>query len=142
MTQSIEEMKAEARRLRDSLASGGNPVSHSRSLELVARQKGYRDWNTAHAAIGNRPSRPPVEIGRKVTGTYLGQHFTGRVLGIQGQLQPDRFRLTLQLDEPVDVVTFDSFSSYRHRLTATINADGRTSEKTSNGQPHLVLDLA
>ena len=141
MTQSIEQLKAEARRLRDSLTGDGTPVSHSRSLELVARQKGYRDWNTAHAALGNRPPAAPVALGESVSGTYLGQRFTGTVIGINGRPNGGRWRVTLQLDAPVDVVKFDSFSSFRHRLTATINAEGRTVEKTSNGQPHLVVDL-
>ena len=42
-----------------SLADAGNAVSHGQALELVARQHGYRDWNTAYAASGNRPAGPP-----------------------------------------------------------------------------------
>lgn len=146
MTNSIEELKTEARRLRDSLAHSGAPVTHSRSLELVARQKGYRDWNTLHAAIGlaigsNRPEGPPVEIGQTVRGTYLGQSFSAEVLGVQAQVHSGRWRITLDLEEPVDVVTFESFSSFRRRISATIGPDGKTLEKTSNGQPQLVLDL-
>lgn len=141
MTLSIESLKDQARRLRASLADSGEPISHSRSLELVARQHGYRDWNTVHAAIGNRPAVPPVTLGGKASGRYLNQPFTARVIGVEARLEPGRWKVTLQLDEPVDVVTFDSFSAFRSRITATVDADGRTAEKTSNGLPHLVLDL-
>ena len=138
---SIQSLKDQAKRLRTTLAEAGEPVSHSRALELVARQHGYRDWNTAHAAIGNRPSGPPVELGGKASGRYLGQDFTATVIGIQSQLTPGRWRVELKFDEPVDVVTFDSFSAFRTRVSATVDADGRTIEKTSNGIPHMVLDL-
>jgi len=141
MTNFIDELKNEARRLRDSLAHSAAPVSHSQSLELIAKQKGYRDWNTVHAAIGNRVSGPPVEIGQKVHGTYLGQPFSAEVLGLQAQAHSNRWRITLDLAEPVDVVTFESFSAFRRRISATIGEDGQTVEKTSNGQPQLTLQL-
>lgn len=141
MTNTIHELKDEARRLREGLAAAGTPVSHARSLELIARQKGYRDWNTIHAAMGNRPSGPPVLVGQSVTGCYLGQSFVARVKGVQSLSHADRYRITLDLDEPVDVVTFESFSSFRKRISATIDRDGRTKEKTSNGKPQLALDL-
>lgn len=141
MSISIQSMKDQAKRLRASLAENGETVGHSHALELVARQHGYRDWNTAHAALGNRPSGPPVELGGKARGRYLGQPFTAKVIGIQSQLAPGRWRVELQFDEPVDVVTFDSFSAYRSRVSAVIDADGRTIEKTSNGVPHMALDL-
>ena len=138
---SLESLKEQAKRLRTSLAQSGEPISHSRALELVARQHGYRDWNTAYAAIGNLPSGPPVALGGKARGRYLGQPFTARVIGLREQLTPGRWRVELQVDEPVDVVTFDSFSAFRSRVTVTVDADGRTVEKTSNGIPHMALDL-
>ena len=141
MSSSIQNLKDQAKRLRASLAGSGEPISHSQSLELVARQHGYRDWNTAHAALGNRPSGPPVQLGGNARGRYLGQPFTAKVIGVRSQLTPGRWQVELQFDEPVDVVTFDSFSSFRSRVSAVIDADGRTVEKTSNGVPHMVLDL-
>lgn len=141
MSLSIESLKEQARRLRASLAGNGESVSHSRALELVARQHGFRDWNTAHASLGNRPAGPPVELGASASGRYLGQPFTARVIGVEAQLAPGRWKIVLQFDEPVDVVTFDSFSAFRSRVSATVDADGRTTEKTSNGVPHLALDL-
>ncbi len=138
---SIEAAKAQAKRLRATLAADGNPVGHSRSLELLAHQYGYKDWNTLHAAIGNRPPPSPVAIGQRVRGRYLSQPFDGEVIGVLALATPGRFRVTLHFDEPVDVVTFDSFSAYRQRVTCTIDRTGKTAEKTSDGRPHMELAL-
>lgn len=135
----IEQYKKQARNLRSGLEAAGQHISHSQALEAVARQHGFRDWNSLHGSVGNRPAGPPVTLGQAVSGTYLGQPVSGRVIGVQDRLRPDRWRVTLQLDAPVDVVKFDSFSAFRSRITVTIDADGRTSEKTSDGAPHFVL---
>lgn len=139
MSISIQSMKDQAKRLRASLAENGETVGHSHALELVARQHGYRDWNTAHAALGNRPSGPPVELGGKARGRYLGQPFTAKVIGIQSQLAPGRWRVELQFDEPVDVVTFDSFSAFRQRVNVMVDDTGVSPAKTSDGEPHMVI---
>ena len=140
MSSSIQNLKDQAKRLRASLAGSGEPISHSQSLELVARQHGYRDWNTAHAAAGNRLPAS-FHVGQVLTGTYLGQKFLGEVIAVQRLGEGNRWRLTFRFDEPVDVVTFDSFSSYRHRVTATVGSDGVTAERTSNGEPHMRIEL-
>ena len=137
----IEAAKAQAKRLRATLAADGNTVGHSRSLELLAHQYGYKDWNTLHAAIGNRPPPSPVEVGQRVRGRYLSQPFEGKVIGVLARATPGRFRVTLHFDEPVDVVTFDSFSAFRQRVTCTIDRTGRTAEKMSDGRPHMELAL-
>ena len=49
--------------------------------------------------------------------------------------------MVLELDQPVDVVTFDSFSNWRSRVTKVIGPDGRSFDTTSDGMPHLVLKL-
>ncbi|MDK1490671.1 glyoxalase superfamily protein [Sinorhizobium sp. 7-81] len=137
----IDALKDQARRLRSRLASEGEAISHSRSLELVAAQYGYRDWNTLHAAAGNRPPFNPWMLGSRVKGHYLGQAFEAEILSVQAiSAEPGRYRLTFKFDEPVDVVTFESFSAFRQRVTATIDENGRTVEKTSNGRPHLELE--
>lgn len=137
---SLETLKDQARRLRAGLDADGMPVAHSKSLELLARQYGYKDWNTLHAASGNRPPAAPVAPGDRVRGTYPGQPFEAEVIGVARQSAPDRFRITLHFDEPVDVVTFDSFSAFRQRVSCTIDRAGKTVEKTSDGRPQLELD--
>lgn len=141
-TLTIDELKSQARRLRDAMAGGGTPVSHSAALELVAKSHGARDWNTisALAARSDNAAPAPVAVGAIVTGEYLGQR-RGKVLSLSRLSQSSYYAVTLHFDEAVDVVTFDSFSAYRRRVTATIDANGVSPRHTSNGRPHLVLDL-
>jgi len=108
---------------------------------LIAHQYGYRDWNTLHAAVGNRPPPAPVQLGMRVSGRYLGHPFDGEVIAVRALGEGERYRVTLAFDEPVDVVTFDSFSAFRSRVSATVDRRGITAEKTSDGQPHMVLEL-
>jgi len=132
----IEGLKAQAKRLRQALAEDGDFISHSEALELLAKQLGYRDWNTLHAAAGNRPAE--LQLGDRVSGAYLGQPFFGAIIGVE-TLSGGRRRITIDFDEPVDVVTFESFSAYRKRVTAIVGEDGCSAEKTSNGRPQMEL---
>ncbi|WP_377292258.1 glyoxalase superfamily protein [Rhizobium sp. SG2393] len=137
---SLDRLKDQAKRLRAALAAEGRSISHSRALELVAAQHGYRDWNTIHAAAGNRPVFDPMLLGSRVEGHYLGRPFVASVLGVQMLSQePARYRLTLHFDTPVDVVTFESFSAFRQRVHCTVDETGCTFEKTSNGRPQVEL---
>ena len=136
---SLEAIKEQARRFRSQTEAKGASITHSQSLEHLAHQYGFKDWNTLHAAIGNSP-RVPVTLGARVKGRYLDQAFEGEVIGVH-TLSPGYFRVTFDFDEPVDVVTFDSFSSFRKRVSCTINPDGMTAERTSNGLPQLTLEL-
>ncbi|MGC5221439.1 glyoxalase superfamily protein [Micromonospora sp. DT81.3] len=72
--------KSMASRLRARLAEDGTGISHSRALDLVAAQLGYRDWNTL-AAARNAPPHPitvpilrtfPGEEARRFYVTFLG----------------------------------------------------------------------
>ena len=48
---STEQAKQMAKRLRASLTERNQDITHSTALELVSHQLGYRDWNTASAAL-------------------------------------------------------------------------------------------
>jgi len=133
------EAKQHAKRLRAQLAGQETEISHAAALELVAHQNGYRDWNTFYAAIGNRPP-DGWAVGGHVQGTYLSQPFEATVFAVE-MVRPGWFRLTLDLDEPVDVVTFDSFSAFRKRIRGAIGPQGTSLEKTSNGEPQLKIDF-
>ena len=136
----LDELKAQARRLRKALEAEGNFISHSEALELVAHQMGHRDWNTLHAAAGNR--RPvPLALGAKVSGHYLGQAFTGEIVALSRLGDGTRWRVALDLDEPVGVVRFESFSAFRRRINGTVDNSGVSAAKTSDGEPHLKLAL-
>ncbi len=134
----LEEAKRQARLLRIELANNGVTISHSQSLERTAQHLGFRDWNTAAARLSNHPDIE-VQVGDQVRGTYLKQHFTARVLSVTEQGNGSHYRLALDLDEPVDVVTFESFSNYRKRVHGQINARGESPAITSDGEPHLVV---
>ena len=136
---SAETLKAEARALREERLAAGAELSHSQALEETARAHGYRDWNTAAAALPD-PAACPVALGDRVSGTYLKQRFEGRVLATAIMPGGNLFRVTIEFDQPVDVVTFDSFSAFRKRVTANVDCYGVTRETTSDGQPHMQLD--
>ena len=123
--------KTHARRLRDALAAEGVDVSHSRALELVARQNGARDWNTLVAtapADGRGPA--PFAVGERVVGTFNGNPVQGRVHALSETIKPDLWRITVAFDPPVDVVTSELFSSPRRRIEMVIGADGRSRRLT------------
>lgn len=135
-TPSAASLKAEARVLREERAKAGTPVGHGTALEEIARRHGYRDWNTAHAALPERVVSP-LQVGQRVKGTYLRQPFTGLVIGVQLLSDMQHFQVTVKFDKPVDVVTSELFSAFRQRVTATVDLRGISPAKTSDGEPHL-----
>lgn len=139
-TPAVSAMKQQARRLRTAMQEAGTPLSHAAALETVARQHGHRDWNTASAAA--RWENPPRwQVGQAVCGRYLNQPFTGRIKSV-GEGMGGFWHLTLQFDAPVDVVTSQHFSNLRSQVRCTVNAQGTTTGKTSDGTPHLTLFAA
>lgn len=137
----LDALKQQAKALRQSLARTGQDTTHSQSLETVAHQHGFRDWNTLHAKLGNRP-RVPLFVGQQVTGKYLGKDFSGKIITLSSMGGDQYFRIALRFDEAVDVSAFESMVIHRNQISATVDPYGRTAEKTSNGQPQLVLDIA
>ncbi|MGH1357080.1 MAG: glyoxalase superfamily protein [Thalassovita sp.] len=136
---SVLQAKDQARRLREKLAEDGTKIGHAKSLELVARQHGFNDWNAMCAALEDRPLAGWA-VGDKVTGSYLSQRFTAEVVSVS-LVQPGWFRLVLHLDTAVDVVTFDGFSNFRRRIRGVVGPKGHSVERTSDGQVHLQIDL-
>ena len=140
---SLDQLKQQARHLRTSLGASGTTINHAKSLELLAHQHGSTNWHVLHAALGNsapaQAERFPPQLGDRVSGRYLGQAFAGEVIGA-AKLAGDRYRVTLDFDEAVDVVRFDSFSAFRKRVTAIVDRRGVSAEKTSDGEPHMRLD--
>jgi hypothetical protein len=133
------EAKAAARRLRAELGGRGIGISHAEALERVARGHGFGDWNAFHAAIEDRPPAHWTPGGR-VRGTYLSRPFVARVL-VADALRPGWMRVVLDLEAPVDVVSFDGMSNPRRRIRGTIGPRGLSRERTSDGTPHLKLEV-
>lgn len=129
-------LKAQAKTLRKDLAARGQTITHAVALETVAHQWGARDWNTLVATAGT-----PAEgwsPGDRISGRYLGHPFTGVVKAAR-QASSGFWSLTLRFDAAIDVVASAHFSSFRRQVNATVNTQGHSPQKTSDGQPHLVV---
>lgn len=140
-TLSLQELKQQAKRLRAETARDSAPISHSKSLEMIAHQRGFKDWNTLHASASNRPAFQTLNLNDTVKGHYLGQPFVGEVVGIKTLKLGQLYQVSIQLREAIDVVTFDSFSNFRKRLNCAVDQSGISPAKTSNGEPHMILEL-
>lgn len=139
---SIAVLKEQARRLRAGLAREDVTITHSKSLELLAGQFGYKDWNTLRAAADKLCPSFLTSVGTRVSGQYLGQQFEGSVVGLRAmRTSPGRFRVTVKFDQPVDVVTCASMCNVRRTVSCIVDKSGRSKEKTSNGHPHLQLEV-
>jgi hypothetical protein len=139
MSNSLEMLKKQARTLRKSLAETGHAISHTQSLELIAKQRGYRDWNTLHAQISQVPT-VHFQVGQRVSGTYLGHRFAGTLKQVDQRQGGACYGVTIRFDAPIDVIPFEGMSSLRQQVSARLDRHGRTFEKTSDGRPHVVLD--
>lgn len=80
-TPSAQTLKSEAKNLREERAKTGQPITHGAALEEVARTHGFRDWNTARAALPDRVA-VPFQVGMRVKGFYLEQPFRGLLIGL------------------------------------------------------------
>lgn len=134
----VNELKTQAKNLRKALSHTGTEVTHAQALELVAQSHGARDWNTAHGTAGTTPL---WQFGGVVKGRYLGKAFTGRVIAAR-ERGPKHHALTIAFDKPVNVSESALMEVPRKRINATVNTEGRSISRTSNGQPHLVLEAA
>jgi len=131
--------KTMAKALRKRLATEGIDIGHAKALEQIAQDFGFRDWNGLHAAIEHhRPNN--WTVGARVTGRYLGHRFTATIRSSE-HVRPGWFHLVLDLDEAVDVVRFESFSNLRKQIRADIGPRGHSKARTSDGTPHVELDL-
>ena len=138
LPRTIAQAKQRAKIMRKDLFSRGIKISYGQALERVAAEIGYRDWNTAVARLSNEPPFS-IQVGDTVSGAYLRQNFTGQVLAVREIGGGSHYEVTLHFDEPVDVVTFDSFSAFRQRVNVTVDDTGVSPAKTSDGEPHMVI---
>lgn len=140
-TPSIQTLKAEAKALREGRARAGMPLGQGEALEHVARSHGYRDWNTASAALPERVA-VPVQVAQRVKGTYLSRPFAGLVVGVQLLADMQHYAVTVKFDRPVNVSKFASMVIERQRVTATVGLDGISMSHTSDGEPHMRISRA
>lgn len=135
---SLDDYKQQAKTLRTQL--GNSEISHAQALEIVARQHGFRNWNTLHGSLGNRPLVRTFTPGARIRGAYLGHPFEGIVKSSSRWGTSGHTQLTIRFDAPVDVVEFDSFSAFRQQVTVIVAQDGTSPQTTSKGVPHLALN--
>ncbi|ATA20778.1 hypothetical protein EDC48_114136 [Gibbsiella quercinecans] len=63
---SIEQAKQMAAKLKNSLQMHGHKISYSVALETVSHQLGYRDWNTASAALTPQVPQPQIHLIKSI----------------------------------------------------------------------------
>mgnify|MGYP001106682506 CR=1 FL=1 len=137
-TPSARTLKSEAKILREERARAGQALTHGAALEEVARAHGYRDWNTARAALPDRVS-VPFQVGMRVRGFYLEQPFTGLLIGVQLASDMQHSTVVVQFDAPVNVTPHFMFAAHRQRVTATVDARGISPALRGNGMPQMRL---
>lgn len=136
-TPSAATLKAEAKALRAERALAGTPLGQGAALEEIARRHGYRDWNTAAAAMPER-AVSPVQVGQRVKGTYLSQPFIGMVIGVHLLADMAHYEVTVKFDQPVNVSKSELMGPiYRQRVRATVDLRGISASRTSDGEPHM-----
>ena len=133
----VDALKAQAKRLRAAMNEKQTPITQSMALEAIARQWGFRDWNTLSAKAKSNLPRTWF-VGQRVTGRYLGHAFDGQLKAVRSA-SGGYWYLTVLFDQPVDVVTSEAFSSYRKQVNVVLNEDAVTQAKTSDGVPHMDL---
>jgi len=137
-TLSARTLKAEAKHLREERARRGQPITHGAALEEIARSHGYRDWNTARAALPDHLA-VPFQVGMRVHGFYLEQPFRGLILAVKLTHNMQHFTVTIHFDEPVNVTPKLMFSAFRQRVTATVDIRGISPALRGNGAPQMRL---
>lgn len=134
----LANLKAEARRYRASHAAQGRTLSHGRALELVARQHGFANWNTAAAKAKAHPVPQLLVAGKQVHGRYFGHDFSGRIAAAT-QVDEDEIFLTIDLVTPIDVVESAHFSAQRKRISGIVDGKGRSAAMLSSGVPQIEI---
>lgn len=136
-TPSAATLKAEAKTLRAERALAGTPLGQGAALEEIAHRHGYRDWNTASAAMPVRATSP-VQVGQRVKGTYLSRPFAGMVIGVHMLVDMNHYEVTIKFDQPVDVSKSALIGPIlRQRVRATVDLRGISPAHTSDGEPHM-----
>ncbi len=133
----IDALKAQAKRLRDAMREKQTPITQSMALEAIARQWGYRDWNTLSAMSKSNQPRG-WHVGQRVSGSYLGHMFQGSLKAVRSA-NGGYWYVTVIFDDAVDVVASEAFSAFRKQVNVVLNEDGVTHAKTSDGVPHMTL---
>ncbi len=136
----LDRLKDQARRMRARAAARGAPITHSAALERLARALGCRDWNTLRGLAARRPEGAPAAPGERVALRYMGVPAQGRVQTVRAADDgPGLWRVALDLDAPMTVCAPGGIPVVRRRIMATVDGDGVSRDRRSDGTPHLAL---
>lgn len=125
----LREPKTLAKCLRQALSERGIEISHSDSLECVARQLGWRDWNTLAAHLDYKPMRLPKHW------TIGGSHPQDYDMGVDEAVGCALIRYRHALADPIalggdagfgtlmQTVQADAYRGKRLRLSAQLKAE-------------------
>ncbi|MCJ9430503.1 glyoxalase superfamily protein [Kordiimonas marina] len=152
MTNPSDMAKARAKRLRAYLTGAGLPVSHSQSLEAIAHEDGFRDWNTlsAHLRQAASPEEKPAKsdisengcpftLGSRAAGFYYNTPFTGQVRGIEMTARDGVWRITLQFNKRLKVTMGDHLDMARQRVRLTVDRLGRSVNLAGKADGHAQI---
>ena len=104
----------------------------------MARAHGFRDWNTARASLPERMA-VPFQLGMRVKGHYLSRPFNGVLIAVAVLSDLQHYDITVKFDEPVNVTPTFMFAALRQRVNATVDINGNSAARTSNGVPQMQL---
>ena len=93
-----DQAKAHAKWIRADVAKTGEELSHSAALERVAKDAGFADWNTLCANLPETLD-PPLTIGDRVAGRYLGVAFNGSIVDAQHAVECATVQIAIAFDE-------------------------------------------
>ncbi len=135
-----EDLKLQARRMRDYLAEKNITISHSNALEVLAKQHGFKDWNVLTAPLQQSPEREIWPgLDDEIKGTYLGHAFRGKILKVQTAGTANTRRYTIQFDEAIDVVASKHFTNFRQRINCCL--DQSLNSVDHKGQPDNIVQI-
>ncbi|WP_417462195.1 glyoxalase superfamily protein [Kordiimonas sp.] len=143
MSDILKFAKGRAKRLRSYLAELDISLTHAHSLEAIAKEDGFRDWNTyvANPPVGMAENDVPARaaqrdnqmvprlkfhVGDRIKGRYRGASYAGTILGLEKTDGGPVWRIKIQFDEPVRIGQSEVLNLTRQRIRSMINADGNS----------------
>lgn len=143
MSDILKYAKGRAKRLRSYLAELDISLTHAHSLEAIAKEDGFRDWNTyaANPPLGmaendvparatqrdnQMASRLKFHVGDRIKGQYRGALYAGTILGLEKTDGGPVWRIKIQFDDPVQIGKSTALNLTRQRIRSMINADGES----------------
>jgi len=152
MTPPPDIAKARAKRLRAYLAGAGFTLSHSQSLEAIAHEDGFRDWNTLSAHLRQAAEKTaeapkpetiendcPFTLGSRAAGLYYNTPFAGQVRGIEMTARDGVWRITLQFDKRLTVTMGEHLGMARQRVRLTVDRLGRSGNLAGKADGHAQI---